>query len=115
MLKINGVEVTAPKKLKVTISDLDGKSKRNTKGEMLRDRIAIKRKIECEWGPLTSNQMAPLLSAVEDVYFTVTYVDPKEGQTTKTCYVGDRTAAVMYEISDGIYLWSGLSMNFVEK
>lgn len=115
MFKINGVEVTAPKKLKVTISDIDGKSKRNTKAQMLRDRIAVKRKLECEWPPLTSSQISQILNAVSDVFFSVTYIDPKDGEVTKTCYVGDRPSALMYEFANSEYLWSGLSFSIIEQ
>ena len=44
MLKINGVDITAPKSFQVDIEDVDGESGRNARGEMLRDRIAVKRK-----------------------------------------------------------------------
>lgn len=115
MLKINGVEVATPKKFKLTISDIDGKSKRNTKAQMLRDRIAVKRKLECEWPPLTSSQISQILDAVSDVFFNVTYIDPKEGEVTKTCYVGDRSTTLMYEFINGEYLWSGLSFSIIEQ
>ena len=47
MLKINGVAVATPKTFEVIISDLDGESNRNTNGDLIRDRIAVKRKLNC--------------------------------------------------------------------
>lgn len=114
MLRINGVDMPMPKSLKVIISDVDGDAGRNANGIIVRDRIAIKRKIECEWAPLTQSQTQQLLSAVSGVFFNVTFIDPKDGQVTKTMYVGDRNAPV-YSYCEGLIRWSGLSMNFIEQ
>lgn len=117
MLKINGVDIATPKTFKVNISDLDGESNRNAKGDLIRDRIAVKRKLECEWPPLKMSEISALLKAVQDVYFTVNYPDPMEGAfSTRTFYVGDRTAPIYWlDTVSGEYLWQGLSMNFIEK
>lgn len=116
MLKINGVAITTPFSFKVDIMDLDGESNRNAKGELIRDRIAVKRKLECEWAPLTMSEISTLLKAVQDVYFTVEYPDPMQGATvTKTFYVGDRSAPALYIDKSGKMLWKGLTMNFIEK
>ena len=82
MLKINGVAIATPKAFEVTISDLDGESNRNTNGELIRDRIAVKRKLNCEWGPLSQSECSTLLKAVKDVFFQVTYPDPELGVVT---------------------------------
>lgn len=115
MLKINGVDIATPKSFKVTINDIDGESNRNAKGDLIRDRVATKRKLECEWPPLTMAQSSTLLQAVKDIYFQVEFPDPMEGALiTKTCYVGDRSSP-MYALINGEYLWQGLSMNIIEK
>ncbi|EJT6501991.1 hypothetical protein N2W39_001967, partial [Clostridium perfringens] len=50
-ISINGVAVASPKSFKVNIMDLDGENTgRNLLGVMLRDRIRVTRKLECEWG-----------------------------------------------------------------
>lgn len=114
MLKINGVDIAAPKVFEVTISDLDGESNRNLNGDMVRDRIAVKRKINLEWPPLSQSKISTLLTAVSSVFFTVTFPDPQQGMITKTMYVGDRTSPA-YQFKDGEVKWSGLKMNFIEK
>ncbi|WP_196002016.1 DUF6711 family protein [Clostridium sp. 1001271B_151109_B4] len=116
MLSINGVAIATPKGYEPSITDLDGESNRNANGEMIRDRIAVKRKLNCEWGPLTQGEISTLLSAVSNVFFTVTFPDPELGITTKTMYVGDRTApAYFYDEKTKEVKWSGLKMNFIEK
>lgn len=109
---INGAAVTAPKSFKVNIIDLDGENTgRNLLGVMLRDRIRVTRKLECEWGPLTSKEIKAILQSASGTEFTVTYPDPIEGITSKTFYVGDRSVPAFDFNSN---MWQGLSANFIE-
>ncbi len=114
MLKVNGVAIAAPSAYEVTIQDLDGESNRVAAGYMVRDRIAVKRKINLEWPPLSQMEISTLLNSVSSVFFTVTFPDPQQGMITKTMYVGDRTAPA-YQYKNGEVKWSGLKMNFIEK
>lgn len=114
MIRINGVVIATPKVYEPTISDLDGESNRNANGELIRDRIAVKRKLNLEWGPLSQSEISTLLNAVSGVFFTVTFPDPQLGTVTKTMYVGDRTAPA-YSYINGEVKWQGLKMNFIEK
>ena len=118
--KANGTEKArpAPEELKWSISDLDADSTgRNQNGELFRDRVAAKRKIECTWLPLSADKMAELLQAVEDSFFDLQYPDAMTGgNRTMTCYVGDRSTPVMrYDQESGKWMWGGLSMNFIER
>ena len=116
MLKINNVNIKAPSVFQVDIQDIDGESNRNAKGKLLRDRIAVKRKLNLEWGPLKQSEIAPILNAVSGVFFTVTFPDPELGIITKTMYVGDRTApAYFFDKKTQEVKWQGLKMNFIEK
>lgn len=114
MISINGVQIATPKIYEVAVSDLDGESNRNANGDLIRDRIAVKRKINLEWGPLSQSEIAPILNAVSGVFFTVTFPDPQLGLINKTMYVGDRTAPA-YSYINGEVKWQGLKMNFIEK
>jgi len=116
LLVINSVAVKTPSKFDVTVSDIDGETTRNALGTLLRDRIAVKRKIQLEFPPLTQTELSTLLTAVQDVFFNVTYLDPILGSTTKSFYVGDRTMP-MYKYGNGTtdVLWEGLKMNFIEQ
>lgn len=114
MIKINGVAIATPKTFEVTISDLDGESNRNTNGDLIRDRIAVKRKLNLEWGPLSQSECSILLKAIKDVFFQVTYPDPMDGVITKTMYVGDRTSPA-YSVINGVVKWSGIKFNLIER
>lgn len=78
MIVVNGNKIAVPKSYKVTVSDIDGESNRNANGELVRDRIAVKRKLEMEWGPLEDSEISVLLKAVKDTFFEVTFPDPQE-------------------------------------
>lgn len=114
MLIINGVVVPTPKSMSISINDIDAETGRNANGTIVRDRVAVKRKIECEWGMLTQEEMQTLLNAVTPVFFSVKFIDPQIGETTKTMYVGDRIAPV-YNFNSEFKPWTSLKMNFIEK
>lgn len=114
MLKVNGVAVATPKTFQSTISDLDGESNRNANGDLIRDRIAIKREISLQWGPLTQQEISKILNAVSEVFFAVEFHDPQLGVITRTMYVGDRKSPA-YSCIDGVVKWEDLKMNFIEK
>lgn len=115
ILSIAGVEVKDPKVFQVDIQDIDKESERNANGTMQRTRVAIKRKLTVEWGPLSNAEISKILNAVSEVFFTVKYPDPVSGGvTTKTFYTGDRSAPVLRSIN-GAIRWEGLKANFIEK
>lgn len=114
-LSVNGVRLKTPKKFSVGIQAVDGDSGRNANGDMVRDYITTKRKMDIEWGPLTDGEISTILNAVMGVFFSVTYPDPMSGgMLTKTCYVGDRTSP-SYSWNDKLPKWEGLTMSFIEK
>lgn len=116
ILQVNGAEITAPKTCKIGISDQDYNSDTDSNGNLHRNRVAIKRKISNEWGPLTWTEISRILTSIKDVFFNVTYPDPQTGKyETKRMYVGDRTAPIAVLQDDGSIMWEGLTADFVEK
>ncbi len=92
MISINGTPLARqPRTYTVSRNDLSSEnSGRNAQGDMLKDRIATKVKMELEWGGLTYSQAASILTAISSIYFNVTYPDPKTGSDrTMECYAGD--------------------------
>lgn len=117
ILKIGSTALPAPVVLQPGIQDLDSEegTGRNQAGTMFRDRVTVKRTVHCEWGVLTRQEMANLLSAMSPQSFLLTYPDPQTGDLkTITAYAGDRVPAICQVISDTDWLWSGLSVDFVE-
>lgn len=116
--KENGTVVNLPEPatLSVAIQDLDSdKSGRNQKGQMFRDRIAVKRKISCAFLPLTNSEMKTVLQAVSDQFFTIEYPDPMTGSNrSMTAYVGDRTVPI-FIIKDSKPMWDSVTLSIVER
>lgn len=116
ILQINGVDIPAPKKCQVAISDQDLNSDTDANANLHRNRVAVKRKIINEWGPLSWPEISLILTSIKDVFFNVTYPDPQTGKfETKKMYVGDRTAPLLVVKDDGSFIWEGLSADLVEK
>lgn len=115
-LLLNRVIVKAPKSLKVSIQDIDGQTTRTAAGTMTRDRITVKRKLECEWGPLSSNEIQTILNAIAGEFFTASYPDPQFGQVEKVFYCGDRSMPIYsFHPKFNAFMWSGLTVNFIEQ
>ena len=117
LLKANNVALPAPTVLQPGILDLDSEegTGRDQTGTAFRDRIAVKRKVHCEWGVLTRQEMSSLLNATSEPSFSLTYPDPMTGTlNTITARIGDRTPAMCYAISDSDWMWTGLSVDFTE-
>lgn len=117
-LKINGATVKIPRKFQVGYQTIDADSSgRNANGEMVRDIIAQKVKLEIEWGPLDDSTASSLLKAIKGEFFTVDYPDAETGgQITKTFYSGDRSLPT-YSWNDKFtkIKWESFSANFIEK
>lgn len=116
VLRVNRVAIKDPIDYQVSISDIDASATRNAYGDLTRDRVATKYKVESTWNALHPDEMAELLQAVRDEFFTVEFYNPYEGTfSEKVMYVGDRTAPLGFAKEDGTYVWQGLSMNFIER
>lgn len=117
ILKVNGVFIQDPSSLEYQRYDLDSEegSGRNQQGQMLRDRVAVKVKLVCKFPPLKGAELSTLMKAIDDEFFQMEYPDAYTGtRKTMTCYAGDRTAP-MYTIKNGVVLWEGFSVNFIER
>ncbi|MGM0214973.1 DUF6711 family protein [Enterococcus sp. AZ109] len=116
-LQINGVTVTTPKSFQWSLMDVDGESSRTANGDMNRDKITEKVKLEIEWGPLSSGEISRIIEPTTQVFFQCTYPDAKSGgMQTRTFYPGDRTApAFSWNKEFSRYEWNGLKVNFIEK
>lgn len=117
LLKIGSVELPTPTVMQPTIQDLDSEegTGRNQAGTMFRDRVAVKRTVHCEWGPLTKTEMATLLRAMSAASFSLTYPDPQEGMLkTITAYVGNRPVPMLVPVGANDWMWGGLSVDFTE-
>lgn len=118
VLYINGVAVKDPATLQYAIQDIDSDTAgRNANGEMIRDRVATKRKISCSWSGLENEEIRLLLNSMTNEFFRLDFPDAMMGgMGSGTFYVGDRTAPLyMWNERENKYLWEGLQANFIER
>ncbi len=116
ILLVNGVGVASPSQMRVSVYDVSSAADRNANGDVVIDRVAVKRKLELEWAHLSAGQLSALLGAVGDgAFFQATYPDPVTGAArTMTCYAGERAAAVM-RVENGQPVWKDLAMEWIER
>ncbi|MDO5549312.1 MAG: hypothetical protein Q4F79_12610 [Eubacteriales bacterium] len=106
-----------PSTLTFAIQDVDSASTgRGEDGNMIRDRVAIKRKLSMTWYVLNATDANKLLdSAIENKDFWCIYYDPKEASyVTKNFYVGDRQMGIWLRRPDGSYMYESISADFIE-
>lgn len=114
LLKINGVDMPTPSGYSVGIQDIVNAT-RNARGNMIKDLIATKVKIDLAWIYLSMADTAKVLTAVSGNFFTVEYLDPEANAfLTKTFYAGDRTAPAM-DFINGVMRYKDIKFNIIEK
>lgn len=113
MIKINGVVLPTPSDYNPGIQDIS-KAERNARGTMIIERIATKRKIELAWKYLSQEELSLILNLISPVFFTVDYIDPKDGRITGTFYVGDRNVGALDYIN-GIIRWKDIKFSLIER
>lgn len=115
MISINGTPVKTPQRCSVGLDEITSGDVRNALGDMLIDRVAVKRRIEVEWGALSNAECSAILTAVKAIFFRVEYPDPEEGiDKTIVCSVANRVSP-MYVYTNGVPYWEGLSMTLLER
>ena len=108
--------VKTPTKLSIDIEDL-GQYERAADGTMFSQRIATKRKLNCEWAYMTPAQLSTILTVVVDnVNVQIEYVDPKTNATeTRTFYTGGKTQDVLrYDESGNAVGYVDITFNAIE-
>lgn len=115
MLMVNGAAVPAPSTMRLTLFDLSSAQERNAAGELVLDRVAVKRRIDLSWARIGSAALASLLAAMNGGFFQASYPDPATGEMrSMTCCCADRTAGVL-RMEDGAAVWTNVEMSWTEK
>ena len=82
-----------PKSASISYMDLDGESERNANGKLVRQIIRRNvRKVEIEFGPITTSEAATILGMLNNPKFSFTCPSPTKGgtETIEEAYCGDR-------------------------
>lgn len=107
-------DIPTPSSYQYILSDISASDAGRTEDTaMQKERIAQYRKLELEWSYITTAEISQILTAFQDEYFEVQFLDALSGgYDTAEFYVGDRTAP-LYSALTG--LWEGLTLNIIER
>ena len=116
---VNGVNMLnylAEDGLKWTRNDVDSDDAgRTLDGVMHRDRVASKVRLDVKCRPLTQSEAMAVLRAIIPEYVTVRYIDPQDGNVTKTMYSNNIPAMCAIVRPDGTGLWTGIEFPLIER
>lgn len=115
------VSLIDPKSMKYNVYDLDSgdSTGRNLEGSMLRDRVAVKEKLELEFPPMQAQDFTTMVSLVSAPFFQCKYYSIYTGTEREvTMYVGDRSAERYYTLdaeNNRVQIWKDIKFNFIEQ
>lgn len=120
VLTIDGVDIVpfvAYGGFKWQREDIDGPGAgRDLTGDLRRNRVATKRRLDITCRLLKSAELSTVLSAVMPEWVEVTYYDPQEGSTvTRTMYSNNNPASYQIKHPDGTEWWGGVTFPLIEK
>lgn len=114
LISVGGVALPTPSGYSSGIMDLTH-SERNARGTMISEFIARKYKIEMVWNFIEADELSALLTAIDEQFFTVEYLDQKTNTyKTGTFYKGDRTIPLFDFLSE-VPRYKEVAMNFIER
>lgn len=102
--------------LKWQRSDVDGPGAgRQLDGNLRRDRIGEKIRLDVTCRPLTDEQQRTVLQAITPEKFLVTYTDPQKGERTNVeMYSNNYSTGYKIKRHNGTVLWEGCTFPLIE-
>lgn len=119
-LEINGVNMVpyiAFGGFKWQRSDVDGEGAgRDLSGDLHRNRVGTKRRLDITCRPLTSAEASLVLTTIMPEWVNVRYYDPQEGRVvTKEMYSNNNPATYQLRQNNGTELWGGITFPLIER
>jgi len=118
VLTINGVAVKSPSRMIVSVIPVTSRADRNAAGDTVIDRIARKRKLECEWRYLTTAELQTIQNNAgkDTVFFSVMYFDAEDNANkTITCYVGVFEMGMHRHDGTRAVGWEDVKLELIER
>ena len=116
---IDGIDITdyiAENGLTWKRNDVDGPNAgRNIMGDMIRDRVGTKIRLDIKCRPLRHDEHSRLMQLLMPEFVSVTYYDPVYGLTTKTMYANHHSSSFRIKHPSGVEYWDGISFPLVER
>lgn len=99
-----------------TREDIDGPNAgRTINGTMIRDRVATKIRLDITCRPLELTECRQLLNAILPEFVTVQYIDPMDGQVSRTMYSNNNPVVVSTVFDDGTVRFTGITFPLIER
>ena len=114
VLTVGGAEVKAPSEMKVTVFEVGSGDVRSASGALVRDVVAVKRRLSLRWAHLTPAELGALLGRVSGDFFEAGYPDPELGLRTAQFRCGDISAGVLRMDGDAP-VWTDAAMEWIER
>lgn len=115
MLKINNVEMPAPKKFGIERNKLwSQNSGRLDNGYFVGDLLGIKRKLIIEWPPLKGTDAQTVITAVSQGFTSITFTNEAGAEETGDFYFGDGSGEA-YSWNTALLYTTGLNINAIER
>lgn len=115
---IEGTDVTdyiAYTGLKWQRNDIDSSNAgRTLAGTMVRDRVAIKIRLDIKCRPLMADELKKILNLIKPEYVAVEYDDPMYGRREGLFYSNNIPAGFQIIGTDGVEWWSEVSFPLIE-
>lgn len=120
ILVVDGVDITpyiGYGGFKWQRSDVDGPGAgRDLTGDLRRNRVSTKRRIDITCRLLTSKELQIVLNAIMPEWVQAEYYDPQEGKVVeRTMYANNHPASFQILHPDGTEWWSGVTFPLIEK
>ncbi len=118
-LIINGTDITnlvAYQGFKWSRNDIDGQNAgRNMSGEMIRDRVSVKMRLDVTCKPMLRAEHRMLMNLLMPEFVTVQYDDPVYGFTSKIMYSNNNSSEYCIKKRNGREYWYNVSFPLVER
>ena len=96
-------------------NDVDGPNAgRNLKGDMIRDRVATKIRMDIACRPLTGEEHTRLMRLLMPDNITVNYDDPVYGSASKVMYANNHSSEYLMRDTKGTEYWHNVSFPLIE-
>lgn len=115
LIQVNGVDIEpTPSDYQVDIEILEN-STRNANGQLIREIIAYKTKINLKFNYMKQEQFKKLQEIRKLKEFSCTYWDSSTGtMNTITCYAGAVKGTPIRANENGVVDWRDITVNFIE-
>ena len=116
---IDGTDITRLIKfqgVKWSRNDVDGPNAgRNLLGEMIRDRVATKMRLDISCHPMVKEDHDMLMNLLMPEFVTVQYDDPVYGFISKVMYANNNSSEYCILRENGVEYWHNVNFPLVER